>query len=167
MSLADPPHEDASRISRSLLSSTSSIPNELVAKYDIPDNCHVHKTVFRDKTLPHYQAKLLGGRVFDGKRLLSIQAFVHVLCMPCVHVPDTKAVNECIVQPCSSDDGHRREKGNNKIAAGDEEIRRASLLHVCELASKGCCSWETAKSLMLLRSGEKDARESRAVDGPA
>ncbi|CAE7211126.1 unnamed protein product, partial [Symbiodinium sp. KB8] len=71
VSLADPPHEDASRISRSLLSSTSSIPNELVAKYDIPDNCHVHKTVFRDKTLPHYQAKLLGGRVFDGKQSTS------------------------------------------------------------------------------------------------
>ena len=101
--------DESLRASRSLLSTTATIPRELIAKYDIPDLCHVHKTVFRDKTLPHYQAKLLGGRVFEGKSLRSINAVLHLLCIPCVRIPDTKAkaINKCILQPVASADGYR------------------------------------------------------------
>ena len=59
--------EESIRASRSLLSGTVTIPSAITDRYEVPDNCHIHKTVFKDKTLPHYQGKLLGGRVFEGK----------------------------------------------------------------------------------------------------
>ena len=57
------------RASRSTLPVTAAIPKEITDRYELPENCHIHKTVFRDSTLPHYQGKLLGGRVYEGKFL--------------------------------------------------------------------------------------------------
>ncbi|CAE7236724.1 unnamed protein product [Symbiodinium sp. CCMP2592] len=64
-------HAIDERASRSLLSATAAIPKEITDRYELPENVHIHKTVFRDQTLPHYQGKLLGGRLFEGKQSTS------------------------------------------------------------------------------------------------
>ena len=60
---------DDKRASRSLLSTSATIPGWLLEHFDVPDNCSVHRTIHKDTTLPHIQGKLLGGRFFEGKKL--------------------------------------------------------------------------------------------------
>ncbi|CAE7426242.1 unnamed protein product [Symbiodinium sp. CCMP2456] len=57
----------ASRESRALLSETTTIPAELLARFPLPSGCTMYRIIHRDSTLPHFQGKLLANASFEGK----------------------------------------------------------------------------------------------------
>ena len=66
---ADTQGEDVARQSRSLISSMVAVPEALLSRYPPPANTVIHHTVHKDSTLPHFQGRVLGGQVFEGKCL--------------------------------------------------------------------------------------------------
>ncbi|CAE7802321.1 unnamed protein product [Symbiodinium sp. CCMP2592] len=62
-----PSTEQQNRASRALLSSTTSLPDDLVRMMPIPEGAAMHQTVHCDATLPHFQGKLLGNCFYEGK----------------------------------------------------------------------------------------------------
>ena len=67
-------NESQIRESRALLSSTASLPSELLRRIPIPEGSAMHQTIHCDSTLPHFQGRLLGGSFYEGKRLGRILA---------------------------------------------------------------------------------------------
>ena len=68
-------NESQIRESRALLSSTPSLPIELLRRFPIPEGSAMHQTTIHcDSTLPHFQGRLLGGSFYEGKRLGRILA---------------------------------------------------------------------------------------------
>ncbi|CAE7232876.1 unnamed protein product [Symbiodinium necroappetens] len=63
------PAATIARPSRAALSSTTSIPAELLQEMPLPDGTSAHMITHKDRTLPHFQGRLLSGELFDGKRL--------------------------------------------------------------------------------------------------
>ncbi|CAE7490987.1 unnamed protein product [Symbiodinium sp. CCMP2592] len=59
----------AARVSRAALSTTTSLPPELTREFPLPEGTSMHMVTHKDRTLPHFQGKLLSGEIFDGKRL--------------------------------------------------------------------------------------------------
>ena len=55
------------RESRAMLSSTASLPAELLQRFPIPEGSAMHQTVHCDGTLPHFQGRLLAGAFYEGK----------------------------------------------------------------------------------------------------
>ena len=64
-----PPAAEVARPSRASLSTTTSIPAELTAEMPLPSGTAMHMITHKDRTLPHFQGRLLSGELFDGKRL--------------------------------------------------------------------------------------------------
>ncbi|CAE7765448.1 unnamed protein product [Symbiodinium sp. CCMP2456] len=56
------------RESRAMLSSTASLPDELLRRFPVPEGSAMHQTVHCDSTLPHFQGRLLGGAFYEGKQ---------------------------------------------------------------------------------------------------
>ena len=57
------------RPSRAALSSTTSLPEELTRQFPLPNGTSIHMITHKDRTLPHFQGRLLNGDIVDGKRL--------------------------------------------------------------------------------------------------
>ena len=64
-----PPSDEASRASRALISSSTSLPAELTAKLPLPPGSTMYMVIHQDRTLPHFQGRLLSGECIDGKNL--------------------------------------------------------------------------------------------------
>ena len=63
------PTEQQQRASRAMLSTTASLPDDLVKSMPIPDGAAMHQTIHSDATLPHFQGRLLANCFFEGKPL--------------------------------------------------------------------------------------------------
>ena len=61
--------EERAKASRSLLSSTKSVPQHLLDEYPIPDACTISRTIHADNFLPLFQGRLPWGQFYDGKSL--------------------------------------------------------------------------------------------------
>ena len=64
-----PDKEERAKASRSLLSSTKSVPQHLLDEYPIPDACTISRTIHADNFLPLFQGRLPWGQFYDGKSL--------------------------------------------------------------------------------------------------
>ena len=62
--------ENRKKTSRSMLSSTSTVPEKLLQRFRIPDQCSISRTVHRDSTLPLFQGRLPWGKFYEGKCLV-------------------------------------------------------------------------------------------------
>ena len=63
---------DANRQSRRLLSETTTIPQYLKDRYPMPSEVQPLHVVHKTTTLPHYQVKLTGGQLYEGKLLAAV-----------------------------------------------------------------------------------------------
>ena len=66
---AAPSSEERSRTSRRLLSTSTSIPEEIKQKYTMRSDIVISHVVHKNNTLPHIQARLPAGEKFEGKQL--------------------------------------------------------------------------------------------------
>ena len=67
------------RASRTMLTSTSTVPQALLDEFPIPNGCAISRTIHVDSCLPHFQGRLPAGMFHDGKILNSIVTFVSCL----------------------------------------------------------------------------------------
>ena len=67
-----PSSSAAERPSRSMISSVCSLPPELLKDHPLPDGTSMNLVTHRDRTLPHFQGRLLNGETFEGKSLTCI-----------------------------------------------------------------------------------------------
>ena len=60
------------RASRTMLSATTSVPQQLLDDFAIPPGCAISRTIHVDTCLPHFQGRLPAGKFHEGKNLSNI-----------------------------------------------------------------------------------------------
>ena len=112
----------AARSSRSLLATTGTVPDYLLAKYEVPAGCYVTRTVHVDSTLPLFQGRLPPGRIYESKTLAPQSSHSHVwhvsfIRYPTCQLKQSKGLDSGQLQSNDAGNGSGRIQEHNQVHA--------------------------------------------------